>query len=70
MTKNWKNLVWMMATILITIFGILAALGAAMTYGTAYSDIFTWCVIGFALICVFVLISAKLFIATYEDYFE
>jgi|GEM_PF-5882832 len=70
MTYNWKNLVWMMATILMTLFGLLAALGAAMTYGTTNTVLFKWYVIGFAITCVFILISAKLFIVTYEDYFE
>ncbi len=71
MVKNWKGLVWLLAIVLMSTFGIIAALTAAMaTYGEVDVRLLTWTAIGLVLICAFILFSAQLFIWTCEGLFE
>lgn len=71
MAKNWKGLVWLLAIVLMSTFGIIAALGAAMaTYGSVDRSLLLWTAIGFVLVCAFIVLSAQLFIWTCEGLFE
>lgn len=71
MFENWKGLVWLLATLLMGTCGIVAALCAAMAaYGSVSQDILLWSLMGFVVVCAFILLSAKLFIWTFEGYFE